>query len=428
MVAREMRVNATLVHLGKTAEDRELLTEETTSVLAHENGGVIQLSTAVLRGQLLLLNNLETKREVVAQVKRTYQPMNRCVELVFAEPAPRFWGMEFSAATALLPRPAQDTEAASLLSEEAKGEDPGETIGAPSAEAVEALKREVRGLRQNTEAPSGRPLAVEREFVPMELTAAEEAQLPRPALDFTVPLPKRRGVLRARGKFMPGAGLRLAALTVALAVVAVGAMWFKQRASRRSDATRIPSGGSAVTANVSTAISTASGRVTKASAESNAKNAANDAPKHSLSNAPQPAGQPVQPVVSSASLPQPAIRKAAPSPTPIEKAPYPAVRTTSGSISGSPAEGIVVPPKLIKSVRAVASLDDLRDFETGNVVIDAVVDTDGEVHFLTVISGPPSLRPAAVRAVKQYRYEPATRNGQPVPEHVHITIRFRFES
>jgi outer membrane biosynthesis protein TonB len=56
-----------------------------------------------------------------------------------------------------------------------------------------------------------------------------------------------------------------------------------------------------------------------------------------------------------------------------------------------------------------------------------VVGTEGEVHFIGVISGPPSLRAAAVGAVKQYRYEPATRNGQPVPERVNITIRFRFE-
>jgi periplasmic protein TonB len=94
----------------------------------------------------------------------------------------------------------------------------------------------------------------------------------------------------------------------------------------------------------------------------------------------------------------------------------------------SSAEGVVVPPKLIQSVRALASLDALHDFETGNVVIDAVVGTEGEVHFISVISGPPSLRPPAVQAVKQYRYEPATRNGQPVPAHVNITIRFRFES
>jgi protein TonB len=44
-----------------------------------------------------------------------------------------------------------------------------------------------------------------------------------------------------------------------------------------------------------------------------------------------------------------------------------------------------------------------------------------------VLSGPPSLRAAAVEALKQYRYEPATRNGQPVPAHVTVTIHFRFE-
>ena len=86
-----------------------------------------------------------------------------------------------------------------------------------------------------------------------------------------------------------------------------------------------------------------------------------------------------------------------------------------------------MPPKLTKSVRAVASLDALRDFETGNVVIDAVVGTSGEVHFISVLSGPPSLRDAAVESLKQYRYEPAMRQGQPVPAHVTITIHFRFE-
>ena len=86
-----------------------------------------------------------------------------------------------------------------------------------------------------------------------------------------------------------------------------------------------------------------------------------------------------------------------------------------------------MPPKLIKSVRAVASLEALRDFETGNVVIDAVVGTAGEVNFISVLSGPPSLRPAAVASLKDYQYEPATRNGQPVPAHVTITIHFRFE-
>jgi hypothetical protein len=37
------------------------------------------------------------------------------------------------------------------------------------------------------------------------------------------------------------------------------------------------------------------------------------------------------------------------------------------------------------------------------------------------------LRPAAVQALKQYLYEPAMRQDQPVPAHVTITVRFHFE-
>jgi len=72
-------------------------------------------------------------------------------------------------------------------------------------------------------------------------------------------------------------------------------------------------------------------------------------------------------------------------------------------------------------------MDAVRDFETGRVVIDAVVGTTGQVESMSVISGPPSLYDAAKKALKQYRYEPATQNGQPVPVHITVTIRFQFE-
>jgi protein TonB len=86
-----------------------------------------------------------------------------------------------------------------------------------------------------------------------------------------------------------------------------------------------------------------------------------------------------------------------------------------------------VPPKLIRSERAVASLDDLRDFETGSVVIDAFIDTDGSVGSMTVLSGPPSLRQPALRALRDYKYEPATQNGHPIAAHVTVKIQFHFE-
>jgi hypothetical protein len=70
MVAHEVRVKAIGARPGKSAGERELFTEATASVLVFENGGVIRLSAAVAPGQLLFLTNEESKREVVAQVKR----------------------------------------------------------------------------------------------------------------------------------------------------------------------------------------------------------------------------------------------------------------------------------------------------------------------------------------------------------------------
>jgi protein TonB len=87
----------------------------------------------------------------------------------------------------------------------------------------------------------------------------------------------------------------------------------------------------------------------------------------------------------------------------------------------------IVPPKLIKSVRAVAAPDALRDFATGNVTLEAVVAPSGHVKSMKVLSGPASLRNAAIDALKQYRYEPATQRGKPVAARITVTIKFLFE-
>jgi protein TonB len=86
-----------------------------------------------------------------------------------------------------------------------------------------------------------------------------------------------------------------------------------------------------------------------------------------------------------------------------------------------------VPPKLIKSVRAIAAPEALQDFATGDVKLDAVVDATGRVKSMKAIAGPASLRTPAMDALKEYRYEPARRNGKPVAAHVTVTIKFLFE-
>jgi protein TonB len=69
----------------------------------------------------------------------------------------------------------------------------------------------------------------------------------------------------------------------------------------------------------------------------------------------------------------------------------------------------------------------MRNFITGDVRITAEVAADGHVGKVTVISGPAALRAAAVDAMKQYEYEPATKGGKPVPCEVTTTIKFWFD-
>ena len=102
-------------------------------------------------------------------------------------------------------------------------------------------------------------------------------------------------------------------------------------------------------------------------------------------------------------------------------------KTTSVPVSSASEEFGLVPPKLIRSVRAVAPPEALRDFVTGNVTLDATVDAAGYVKTAAVLSGPASLRNAALDAAKQYRYLPAMQDGRPVAAHLKVTIQFWFE-
>src|SRR5208282_6605276 len=104
------------------------------------------LSAAVSPGQLLMLANLEKKREVIVQVvrKRVYTPTICYLEIEFIEAAPGFWGMEFSAATALLPKNAQDVEtAAMVMTAKATADQPGILPPAPDAGELQTFKRKV---------------------------------------------------------------------------------------------------------------------------------------------------------------------------------------------------------------------------------------------------------------------------------------------
>jgi protein TonB len=60
----------------------------------------------------------------------------------------------------------------------------------------------------------------------------------------------------------------------------------------------------------------------------------------------------------------------------------------------------------------------------GNVVLHAIIDKEGKVAQLEVISGHPLLVQSALDAVKQWRYKPTLLNGDPVEVDTTITVTF----
>lgn len=60
----------------------------------------------------------------------------------------------------------------------------------------------------------------------------------------------------------------------------------------------------------------------------------------------------------------------------------------------------------------------------GTVTLAALIDESGSVERLKLISGHPFLVKAALDAVKQWRYLPATINGVPVPVVTTISVTF----
>ena len=62
----------------------------------------------------------------------------------------------------------------------------------------------------------------------------------------------------------------------------------------------------------------------------------------------------------------------------------------------------------------------------GAIVMQAVIDREGVVRNIEVISGPQQLRAAAVEAVRQWRYEPFVLDGLAVDVETTITVNFEL--
>ena len=167
------------------------------------------------------------------------------------------------------------------------------------------------------------------------------------------------------------------------------------------------------------------------------------APKNSppLTRSEPPAEQPKKPSLGKVRLSAPVVSRAKNSPQSGDadpslgtSMPTPGVEPLS-SLSAhtkqpvAPVEvgGDVKAARLVKSVPPVYPAVARTQRIGGNVSIDAVVETDGNVSTMKVLSGPAILHRAALDAVKQWHYEPAMLNGKPTASHLTVTVQFRLQ-
>jgi TonB family protein len=88
------------------------------------------------------------------------------------------------------------------------------------------------------------------------------------------------------------------------------------------------------------------------------------------------------------------------------------------------AEPGVTMPILVKRAQPHYPSDARAAKVTGEVHLDAKVDTDGRIRQVRVVRSIPHLDASAMEAAKRFEYRPAQRNGQAVPAIVRITVPF----
>jgi len=84
----------------------------------------------------------------------------------------------------------------------------------------------------------------------------------------------------------------------------------------------------------------------------------------------------------------------------------------------------VVEPTLMHKVDPIYPMQARTQHLSGKVLLSATISNDGSITNVSVLSGSPTLAPAAESAVRQWRYRPAMLNGSPIVIQKQITVLF----
>lgn len=127
-----------------------------------------------------------------------------------------------------------------------------------------------------------------------------------------------------------------------------------------------------------------------------------------------PAVPPPQPAPTPAASPAPAQPVAAPAPAPVVQAP--------------PAGGETRDARPLRQVAPTYPVDAARKRQEGWVELEFTIATDGSVRDVAVVRAQPTrvFDREAVRAMQQWSFEPALRNGQPVEVRARRRVQFQL--
>jgi protein TonB len=92
-----------------------------------------------------------------------------------------------------------------------------------------------------------------------------------------------------------------------------------------------------------------------------------------------------------------------------------------------PVGGDVKAAKLLSSVSPIYPSLAKSQHVAGDVKVDALIDANGRVTTMKIVSGPTLLHQAAMDALRQWRYQAATLDGKTVPMHLTVTLQFRLQ-
>jgi TonB family protein len=456
----------------------EVFAEETSTVIVFPHGAVIRLSVAVAPGQMMMLTNRESRQVAACRVvkARNYPNVKGYAEIEFFRSTNAFWGDYIPQGTLKLAAPAPERATDDFWSSGVSPEMISVLANAPAASGISSAAARNRAASAGNRANQIHSVEKkERRVITAPAASASPNSLPSRSVASPGKLAVAPERARAREEFaselswiveflrslrdqstsgsetdgsLPRRQMALACAAAAILFVAGATGLFIQRRgeAKSAEIAQMNSRPDAFAAS-STANTTEGARL-----ESNSGSAGPAVPiTTKTENFPGTQNQGLaynartsQPEAKAPSLLQKILNSktlAAPlvahhPATVIGREVAPNVSGVNSSAGAGAAQGIFAAfmpaGGRVKDARLVVNSAPSypetakRVGMEGEVTVSAVIDINGKLTNMKVVSGPPMLQQAALESLKTWKYEPAFLDDKPVPVQTSITVKFRL--